>query len=153
MKNRSVSLLLLAILVTPLASADLPTLLSDDKGFVLSGLSLYAKQVRAESRKVTTLRLIGTDDQRYSDYRKLQKVRYGAGRFRKINTYTTPELKRALSKRAKLGRKVVPDFRLARDRVIMKYKFLDLRIIPILKGKNGLIDIFIPRSLYDSRQG
>ncbi|MAF07439.1 MAG: hypothetical protein CL389_06230 [Acidiferrobacteraceae bacterium] len=152
MINKFSILLLSAVLMAPPVLADLPTLASDDRGFVLSGLSPKAIQIRAESRKATVLRLVGRDDQNYADYLKLQEVRYGTGRFIKRNIYTTPALKRALWRPAKKNLKVSADFRLAKDRVILKYKLLDPRIAHLLKGKNGLIDIFVPSELYDSRK-
>jgi len=146
-------LILLAFLACPVRSRlstirpDFPMLQTDARGFILQDLSPKAQRVHESSYRVKELQLRGDDPQGYHQYGNWIQAAYAKGAFTAEESYVTDALAQALrEKPSKVP--IEPSFALALERIILKYKELDGRVVQWLHDRNGLVDVFIPRVLY-----
>lgn len=126
----------------------LPILEENNRGFVLKPLSQRALQLHLNQYKTKSLELVGQDPQTFEEYKKWIGAMYKPGRFSRQQLFLSHEITQALSEPPRIVRR--PDMDLTNDRIILKYKMIDARILEKMASKNGLVDIFVPQALYNS---
>ncbi len=130
----------------------LPRLPENTQGFVLQDLSPAAKRFHEEAyRRMKRLQLRGEEKVNFKAYIKMNPRYLRPATFKSRRLHVTSELEKALAipKRVKQIPLVTP---LSERRVLLKYKIVDARLGDIIKRfyPNGLVDVFVPKSLYET---
>ena len=136
--------------VTPVRPVGpLPILKENEKGFVLNPLSQKALSLHLQAYKAKRLILSQPDPETFERYQELLHKLYPPGAFQLKSLYVSPEILEA-RREAPLQPIANPRLRVTDERVILKYKMIDPRLIKRWGSKNGLVDIFVPQNLYDN---
>lgn len=127
----------------------LPHLPINQHGFVLQKRSAMAEIRHQKFYQTNKLKLIGGQVETHAQYQDRLNAHYQPGEYRVNLNARSLELTNALRSGPSTGT-INPDFDLAEDRILLKFKKIDPRIIKMLRSKNGLVDIVIPATLYNS---
>ncbi|MBF0299234.1 MAG: hypothetical protein HQK51_10970 [Oligoflexia bacterium] len=132
-----------------LAVVRLPPLAIDHRGYILPHLGPAARQLHQKFYNTKELQLVGGRTETFREYQSNLATHYNPGQFQQQRISITKELGDAINTPVTTPTTIEPNFDLAQDRIILKFKELDPRIIKAIKSKSGLVDIFIPQGLYD----
>lgn len=130
----------------------MPRLLENAKGLLLPELSALAKQRKdAFYQKTNRLELRGELKVDYHAYLAANPELHESSELHIRRLYTTPKLAEALSSPTRIRH--APDLDvLSTDRIILKYKLVVQVIWDLIKKlyPNGLVDVFVPKTLYET---
>lgn len=122
------------------------------RGYTLQALSRKGAKHKADAyRSIRRLEARESEKVGYRDYLRANPT-YAKSAGRKLSSvFVTKEIAQAKKK------PVTRQFRasatdLVKQRIILNYKLIDVRLVDILRRfyPNGLVDIFIPKALYDT---
>ena len=142
------------VVATAPVAAKLALLPENAKGFVLPNLSAAARQYNEESyRRLRQLELRGAEKVQFQGYLQMNPSYLRPAQFVSRRAFVSAELEKALvSSAPSVQRPTSLVTQLSENRVLLKYKLVDMRVVEVLRRyhPNGLVDIFVPKALYET---